>query len=122
MNLFRFLRPKPTISDHDITSGLRWYTWEGTVSLGLFSITTSGFLAAYALALGANNFQIGVLAAIPFIMQIMQFPAIWIVEKFRRRKAIALITWFSAQILWIPIALIPFLIKKEVNFHIRVKR
>ena len=37
------------------------------VTLGFFSITTSGFLAAYALALGANNFQIGVLASIPLV-------------------------------------------------------
>ena len=109
MHIFSFLEPKPTISDHDIAAGLRWFTWEGTVSLGLFSITTSGFLVAYALALGANNFQIGILAAIPFIMQTMQLPAIWIVEKYRRRKAIALITWLSAQLLWIPIALIPFM-------------
>ena len=98
MHIFSFLEPKPTISDHDIAAGLRWFTWEGTVSLGLFSITTSGFLVAYALALGANNFQIGILAAIPFIMQTMQLPAIWIVEKYRRRKAIALITWLSAQL------------------------
>ena len=111
MNQFRFLKPKPTMSEQDLAAGLRWFTWEGTASLGLFSITTSGFLAAYALALGANNFQIGILAAIPFIMQIMQLPAIWIVEKYRRRKAIALITWIPAQILWIPMAFIPFMIK-----------
>ena len=64
MHIFNFLKPKPTITDHDIATGLRWFTWEGASSLGLFSITTSGFLAAYALALGADNFQIGAFAAI----------------------------------------------------------
>jgi len=44
MNLFRFLRPKPTISDQEVNTGLRWLTWEGAVSLGFNSITTSGFL------------------------------------------------------------------------------
>ena len=70
MQSFSFFNPKPTISDRELATGLRWFTLEGTTSLGLFSITTSGFLVAFALALGANNFHIGVLAALPFIMQI----------------------------------------------------
>ena len=111
MKTFNFLKPKPTISDQDLELGLRWFTFEGMAALGLFSITTSGFLAAYALALGANNLQIGILAALPFIMQTLQIPAIWLVEKFRRRKVIALITWLPAQMLWFPMALIPIFIK-----------
>ncbi|MFH1087473.1 MAG: MFS transporter [Chloroflexota bacterium] len=80
-------------------------------STGFTSITTSGLLAAFALALGANNFQIGILAAIPFIMQPLQIPAILLVERLRRRKAIAVITWLLAQLLWFPMALIPVFIK-----------
>ncbi|MBN1191958.1 MAG: MFS transporter [Dehalococcoidales bacterium] len=107
LNLFK---PKPTISESDITSGLHWLTLEGTFSLGFNSITTSGFLAAFALALGANNLQIGILAAIPFLMQIVQIPAIGLVERIRRRKLIAVLSWFPAQLLWFPIALIPLFI------------
>jgi MFS family permease len=103
-------QPRPTISDNELSEGLRWWTWEGAASLGFNSITTSGFLAAFALALGANNFQIGILAAIPFLMQILQIPSIWLVEKLRRRKLIAVATWYPAQVLWFPIALIPVLI------------
>jgi MFS family permease len=120
MNPFGFLRPKPTISDRDVALGLRWFTFEGMASLGLFSITTSGFFAAFALALGANNLQIGILAAIPFIMQTLQIPSIWLVEKFRKRKAIALITWLPAQLLWFPIALIPIFIKTPSGMAISV--
>lgn len=82
-------------------------TWEGMASIGYTSITTSGFLAAYALAIGANNFQIGMLASLPFIMQLLQIPSIYLVEKVRFRKAISVISWFIAQLLWFPIALIP---------------
>ena len=78
--------------------------------MGFFSITTSGFLAAFALALGANNLQIGILAAIPFAMQIVQLPSIWLVERVRRRKIIGVLSWFLAQLLWIPMALIPVFI------------
>jgi len=84
--------------------------FEGMASLGFFSITTSGFLAAYALALGANNLQVGILAAIPFITQPLQIPIILLVEYLKRRKVIAVPSWFLAQLLWVPMALIPVFI------------
>ena len=64
VDIFGFLKPKPTISDEDVKAGLKWLTLERAVSMGFNSITTSGIVAAFALALGANNLQIGVLAAI----------------------------------------------------------
>jgi MFS family permease len=75
--------------------------------MGFFSITTSGFLAAYALLLGCNNFQIGVLAALPFLTQPLQIFVIPLVERFRRRKVITLASWIPAQLSWLLIALIP---------------
>jgi MFS family permease len=75
--------------------------------MGFFSITTSGFLAAYALVLGCNNFQIGILAALPFITQPLQILVIPLVERFRRRKVITLAAWIPAQLSWVLIALIP---------------
>ncbi|MFC1920123.1 MFS transporter [Chloroflexota bacterium] len=106
--MFNFLKPKATLTEQELNAGLRWMTWEGTVSMGFFSITTSGILVAFALALGADNIHIGVLAAIPFIMQIIQIPAVWLVEHTRRRKLIALLSWLPAQLCWFAIALIPF--------------
>ena len=107
MGLFNILKPKPTISEKDLSSGLRWLALEGGFSMGFFSITTSGFLTAFALVLGASNLQIGILAALPFAMQVVQIPSIWLVEHFRRRKLIAVSAWLPAQLLWIPMALIP---------------
>jgi MFS family permease len=75
--------------------------------MGFFSITTSGFLAAYALFLGCDNFQIGILAALPFLTQPLQILAIPLVERLRWRKIITLSAWIPAQLIWIPIALIP---------------
>ncbi len=112
MNLFKFLIPKPTISDQEVSSGVRWFALEGMVGIGLFNtIMASGLLVAFALALGANNLQIGILAAIPSFMQGIQLLAVWLVERFRKRKAIAVISFFFAQMLWFPIALIPFFIE-----------
>jgi MFS family permease len=108
LNYLSFLSPKPTLSDSEIASGLKWMTLEGIASMGFGSVTTSGFLAAYALLLGASNFQIGILASIPFIAQLLQIPVIALVEKIGNRKIIALMSWIPAQLLWIPMALIPF--------------
>ncbi|MDP2730052.1 MAG: MFS transporter [Dehalococcoidales bacterium] len=111
MPFIKLFQAKPTLSEQETAQGLRMMTLEGMVSMGFFSITTSGLLTAFALALGANNFQIGVLAAIPFITQLLQIPAILLVEKVRRRKVITLSTWLVAQLFWFPVALIPILIE-----------
>ena len=80
-------------------------------STGFSSITSSAFLVAFALVLGANNFQIGIVASIPLITDVFQIPAVWIIEKFRHRKIIVFTTWLIAQLLWVPIALLPFIME-----------
>ena len=84
--------------------------WEGVASGAMFSLGSGGFMAAYALALGANNLQIGLLAALPFITQIAQLPAILAVERFRKRKIIQIPAMIATQALWLPIGAVPFLI------------
>ena len=111
MNLRSLFQPKPSLSGSEVSRGLRFMTWEGMASNGFNSITSSGFLAAFALILGASAFQIGLLAAIPFVLQFGQLPSILLLEKFRRRKILAVSTWFLAQLIWFPIALIPLLLK-----------
>jgi MFS family permease len=111
LDLFSFWRPRPIITDSERSRGILWFSLEGMTALGLLSITTSGFLAAFALALGANNMQIGILAALPFLTQMLQLPSIWLVEKIRRRKAITLLTSIPAQLAWFIIAVIPFLVR-----------
>ena len=103
----RLFLPQPTLSDDDIARGAKWLTWEGAASLGFGSIAGSGFLAAYALLMGANNFQIGVLAALPFLVQPTQILVITLIERLKMRKLIAVSTWAASQAIWIPIALIP---------------
>ena len=58
---------------------------------------------------GANNLQVGILAALPFITQVAQLPAILAVERYRRRKAIGIPALWAAQLLWVPIGAVPFL-------------
>jgi MFS family permease len=100
-------QPRATLSRDEVRRSLRVLTWESMASTGFSSVTASTFLVAFALVLGASNFQIGVLASIPFITDLVQVPAVWLVEKLRRRKAMVLLTWLFSQLLWVPVALIP---------------
>ncbi len=85
-------------------------TWEGVASGAVFSLGSGGFMAAYALALGANNLQVGIIAALPFITQLARLPAILLVERTRRRKSIEVPALLAAQLLWVPIGAVPFLV------------
>lgn len=107
MPLNRLFAPQPTISEEELARGLRMYTLQAATAMGFSSLSSGGIMAAFALSLGANNFQIGALAAIPFVMQLLQLPCIALVERIRRRKLIAVTTWSVAQAFWIPIALLP---------------
>ena len=84
--------------------------YEGIASGAMFSLGSGGFMAAYALALGANNLQVGILAALPFITQVVQLPAILAVERFHLSKAIGLPAWLLSNLMWLPIGAVPFLI------------
>ena len=83
-------------------------TWEGVTSEALATIQIMGYLAAYALALGANNLQVGIVSAVPFASLVVQLPAVLLIERFRVRKAIGLPAWLLAQLLMIPVAAVPF--------------
>ncbi|MBI4219006.1 MAG: MFS transporter [Chloroflexi bacterium] len=111
MNLLSTFRPKPHLSEAESARGLRWLIWEGTSQMGFNSITSSGFLAAFALLMGANNLQIGILAALPFLTMPLQVLTVGIVERFRRRKALSVVFWLIAQALWVPIALLPIFLE-----------
>jgi hypothetical protein len=56
-------------------------------------LTTGVFLAGYAVALGANNFAIGLLAAVPFLAQLLQIPAVLLIERSRSRRLVSV--WSS---------------------------
>ena len=103
-----FLRPRATLTNDEVRFSLRMMIWEGVTSEALATIQIMGYLAAYALALGANNLQVGIVSAVPFASLVVQLPAILLIERFRVRKALGLPAWLLAQLLMIPVAAVPF--------------
>ena len=67
---------------------LRLVLFDALASEAMGTLTTRVFLVGFAVALGADNFAIGVLAAVPFFAQLLQIPAVLLVERWRVRRDI----------------------------------
>src|SRR3546814_6829510 len=78
-------------SPAELETGLKRLVIEALFSNTTAALTTGVVLTAFALHLGANNATIGLLAAIPFLTQLAQIPALALVERLRERKRIAVL-------------------------------
>ncbi|MBL8659298.1 MAG: MFS transporter [Rhodospirillales bacterium] len=78
-------------SEADLKAGLRVMVEDGLASQAMATLTTGPFLVAFALSVGANNVAVGLLAALPFLTQFFQLPAVLLVETVRRRRAICIV-------------------------------
>lgn len=61
----------------------------------------------FARHLGATEFQIGVLAALPFLASLVSMPSSVLIERTGKRKGIFLASLYFQRALWFPIAIIP---------------
>jgi len=78
------------------------------------------FLSAFALALGASNYEIGLLAAIGFLSQPMQLVGLYVVTRWKKRRAMTILCAGSARLLWVFIIAIPILfVDRGVTFLIQ---
>jgi MFS family permease len=86
------LYPQPHVSSAEYQRGLGLLVLEAAFSGGASALTTGVILTAFALHLGASNAMVGLLASAPFLTQLLQLPAILLVERLRTRKLIAVVT------------------------------
>jgi MFS family permease len=100
---------KEVITEEDLQKGLRGVTLDGLATKMTLSLTTGAFLVALALQFGASNSVIGLLAAIPMLTNILQIPAVYLVEQMRVRRAISVYFALAGRSTLLVIALIPFL-------------
>ncbi len=102
------LEPQSAIGDEELERGLRRLVIEALFSNTTAALTTGVVLTAFALHLGANNATIGLLAALPFLAQLAQVPAIALVERVRQRKRIAVLSSIAGRLMLAAMALAPF--------------
>lgn len=91
------LKPKEVLTESEVRRGMKVVIWDGLASEMMTTFTGSAFLVAMALLMGANNVQIGILAALPTFTNIFQLISIWLVRKFNNRRAIAVFCAFLAR-------------------------
>lgn len=70
---------------------------DGLAAEAITALTGSIFLVAMALLMGANNFQIGLPAALPTFTNLFQLISIWVVQHFNNRRFITVICSFFAR-------------------------
>lgn len=88
---------------------LRYIAIEGAAATVFVTLTGGAFLTGMALMLGANDFQIGLLVALPFLMQTAQLASPFLVEKLGGRKRLVVQSALMARQIWwlsIPILLL----------------
>jgi MFS family permease len=100
LNILRNLAVENT---KEILRGLRISVLEGALAHVFANLTGNIFLPAFALFLGANAFQIGLLASAQFFATLAQFPGAILVDRFTHRKRIAIYFAFLARALWLPL-------------------
>ena len=104
------LAPIKNIARDDIRSGLSYIVKDSLASMTMMTLTGGVFLVAFGLKLGASNIVIGLLAAIAPLSQLIQIPSIFLVEKYRARRAIAVYAALTSRFFLLFIALIPLLL------------
>lgn len=103
------LQPQDTLTDADVEAGLAALIRDGMYAQAVGALTSGVILVGYALALGASNFVIGLLAAVPFLAQLAQIPAVALVERWRRRRLISVSALAVARLILLPLAFMPLL-------------
>lgn len=94
----------------EMRSNLYWVIWAATAGMLGVVVTTGPVWSAFQRqVLGANDFQLGLLAAIPFAASVMQIFLSYIIERHRNRRFLFLFLGLLGRFFWIPIGLVPYL-------------
>jgi MFS family permease len=110
-----FLGPQDAIDEPQTRRGLWMLLMDGVFAYVMGSLTGGAFLVAFAILLGANNTVIGLLAAIGPFAQILQIPAIALVNRTQRRKMLTVVAVIVSRSLWVFIAVLPWLLPPEAR-------
>lgn len=108
---------KDQLSDQDAKRGSRLLVTDGVCTMGMGALAGGPFLAAFALAIGASNYDIGMLATIALLSQLFQLPGLVLINYFPKRRAIVTIMAGASRLIWLFIILIPLLfVNRGVTF------
>lgn len=114
------LKPSETLSPPEVDRGLSLVIKDGLAAEAMSVLTGGTFLVAMAVMLGASNFQIGLLAALPTLTNIFQLIAIWLVQRYNNRRAVAVFSNVFARFLLLIIGSLPFLFSTGISIQVLI--
>ncbi|WP_423148681.1 MFS transporter [Rubrolithibacter danxiaensis] len=116
----KILQPSENLSEKQINSGLKLVIADGLAAEGMVTLTGGAFLVAIAIHLGASNFQLGLLAALPTFSSIFQLASIWLVRRFNNRRAISVVSNFIARFPLLVIGMLPFMFSGSTSIQVLI--
>jgi MFS family permease len=103
------LRPDEAVTPEELERGKRFMVQDAAWASLVGALYGGVILVGFALELGATPVIIGLLAAIPFLSQLGQLPAILLIERVRARRKIAVLVVAGARVLILSLALLPWI-------------
>jgi MFS family permease len=103
------LEAKESLSETDIKRGVRAVIGDGICSMSMGALQGGAFLTAFALAVGATNFEIGLIASIGLASQLMQVPGLYLAQRLPNRRGLVILFASISRLLWLFVLLIPLL-------------
>lgn len=108
------LAPQSSISPQERERAARNLLIDAAAATAIGALNSGVVLLALAIHIGATNTQIGLLAAIPLLTQILQAPTVKLVERLRRRRLISVTSVFFARLALPAYAAVPFIPDRDV--------
>jgi MFS family permease len=95
----------------------RTIIFDGICTMAMNAFFAGPFLAAFALALGASHWEIGLISSVAFLSMPMQAVGLYAVDRWKRRRRLVIFCALTARLLWILIACLAFFpAKASVRF------
>jgi len=104
----------------ELRASVPWIVRNGIGIQIMETLAVGAFLTAFAVQLGASNFVIGLLAAVPHLSQLAQLPALWSVERSRDRKRVYFLSGMVARPMLLVIAAAAFVPNADLALGIIV--
>lgn len=114
------LRPDPVVTPAALAAGEQALVMDSAWASLAGAFYSGVILVAFALALGANPMQIGLLAAIPFAAQASQLPATLLIDRVRQRRKIGVVVITAARVLILLLAAIAFVPDPDVGLMLLI--
>jgi MFS family permease len=108
------LAPQDLVTPEQRERAARNLMIDAAAATAIGALNSGVVLLALALHIGATNVEIGFLAAIPLLTQVLQAPTVKLVERLRRRRLISVSGVFIARLALPIYASVPFITDRDV--------